>query len=337
MSFASYLTYYRFDSATTTPQTVFLEITGACNLRCPACPRTYSANTRGNMKNALYTHCLQSIKEGFPALEELAFHGFGEIELKKDFPQLVHEARALLPTTKLTVSTTLSVDRTNIIDKLLSACFDSIGIWPDGYSAESYARIRTGGSYGVLKKNLRYMLEQREILGLERTAVHVGMVRNRINFSHVEEFISEFSFVEEYVNTSLTTVDGHDWAGQVPSRDILVSAKKANFKLPRPCFVPFTLMMIAANGKVSMCCQDMDLTMQIGDLAAGDSIRQAWESDAANAIRRSMLSLRPKGICKTCDRAYFGYWNIGRAANLLGLRKQQALPHISEIRPSRKD
>jgi radical SAM protein with 4Fe4S-binding SPASM domain len=210
-----------------------------------------------------------------------------------------------LPSTHFSVSTTLSVRRANLIEDLLSAGFDSIGVWPDGFSDETYSAIRRGGDYHLVKRNLCSLLESRRALQKEHIDVHVGMVRYPQTASHEEAFCEEFSFVTKYPNTRLVKVDSHDWAGQVPADQVLTSASRFRWKLRRPCRMPFTTMVVNATGEVSLCCFDMNLQLGIGNATSGSSLRDIWVSERATTIRVGMKRLEPPEMCKKCHNFYF--------------------------------
>jgi radical SAM protein with 4Fe4S-binding SPASM domain len=329
--FKTYIGYYRFNPRLISPQRIYVEITGSCNLKCPNCPRTYSTQKRGDMDNELFRAAIQNISQDFPGLSEIGFHGFGEITLKKDFAELICWAREKLPNTNFAVSTNLSVRKKSLVDDLLKSCLDSIGIWPDGFSQNSYEKIRTGGSYLVLMDNLKFLLQRRKEAGKENIAVHVGMVKNRLNEKFIDQFINEFQFVSSYRNTSLTIVESHDWAGQVPSENVLISARNTKTKIPRPCFMPFTTMLVAANGVVSLCCSDMDLKLRIGHIAKGQTLKEIWTSVEAEEIRKSMLRGGRPTLCRNCEKSY---WTGRQLINKIGsmLLKNTGLEQIQQVR-----
>lgn len=295
---------YTFDPETDLPSVVYVEITGACNLQCPLCPRTYSTRKRGNMSDELFHQVIEDIVTGMPTLPTLGFHFFGEIELKKNFEELVGWARGKLPKTYFGISTTLTLVQPTLVTKLLTAGFDSIGVWPDGFSEESYAQIRTGGSYAMVKANLRSLLDQRNQLRKEQIDVHVGMVSNALNNEHVEQFLKEFAFIEAYPNTRLVTMDSHDWAGQIPSANVVNSVSKYKWKARKPCNMPFTTLVVSAAGEASLCCYDMDLKLHVGTFEKGVTLRQLWASEKAEAIRQGMRRLDPPDLCKQCHNFY---------------------------------
>lgn len=296
--------YYSFNPKTTPPQKVFVEITGACNLRCPLCPRTYSNNKRGNMSKEVFEKVIIDITRDYPDLKLLGFHMFGEITMRNDFDVFVSWARQKLSNTHFGISTTVSLEKKEVVAKLLLPGFDSIGIWPDGFSNDSYAKIRTGGSFTTVRDNIRFLLEERDRLKKFDVAVHVGIIKNMVNQDSTDKFYESFQFVEKFKNASLVTVDSIDWAGQVPAENVLHAAKDYILKIPKPCSIPFEMLAVSATGDVTLCCIDMNLELKIGNIMSDGSISQIWASERAEAIRSSMKRLSPPVLCKKCHSFY---------------------------------
>lgn len=295
---------YTFNPKSTPPQKIFIEMTGACNLRCPLCPRTYSSNKRGNMPKEVFEKVITDIARDYPALGLLGFHLFGEITMRNDFDILISWARQRLPITHFSVSTTVSLEKKEVLSKLLFSGFDSIGVWPDGFSEDTYSKIRTGGSFSVVRDNIKFLLEERDRLRKFDLAIYVGIIKNIINQDSTDKFYESFQFVKEFKNANLVTGDSIDFAGQVPSKNVLYTAKDYILKIPKPCSVPFEIMAVSAVGDVALCCFDMDFTLKIGNIISDGSISQIWASERAEAFRRSMKRLFPPELCKKCHCFY---------------------------------
>jgi radical SAM protein with 4Fe4S-binding SPASM domain len=296
---------YMFNPKTTPPREIYIEITGACNLECPNCPRTYSRNKRGHMTDDLFHTVILQVAAVFPRIEHMGFHWFGEIELRKNYHNLLSWAKGKLPYTEFGISTNLTSKNKETVRKLLLSGVNNIGIWPDGFSEESYSLIRPGSSFQLVKENILFLLEEREKMGKTEIGIGIGMVRNTINQKHIGKFYQEFEFIKKYENTGFITVDSHDFAGQVPSDMILKSVKKYTFKVPKPCQSPFTTLAVSSNGFVTLCCYDMDLQLNIGKITGDNNIGDIWASSNASAIRDRMKWLNPPELCRQCHGFYF--------------------------------
>lgn len=296
---------YTFDANKTTPQIVYIEVTGACNLRCPNCPRTYSNNKRGNISDDLFFKIISSIAKDYPKLRRMGFHFFGEIEMKNNFDILIRFARQNLPNTHFGISTTLTFKDKEVIKKLLLAGFNTIGVWPDSGSGDIYDKIRTGGGFEIVKENINVLLAEREKRQLNSIGIHIGMVRNKINRSYIDEFYREFKFIYDFKNTYLVSIDSHDWAGQIPSDHIINTVKKYTLKIPKPCLRSFTTLVFSATGDVTLCCYDMNLQLKIGNIRSDAGIKELWTSREANSIRNKIRFFNPPEICKQCHNYYF--------------------------------
>jgi hypothetical protein len=78
--------------------------------------------------------------------------------------------------------------------------------------------------------------------------------------------------------------------------------KQNDFYFSSTCALPFMQMVVRPDGKIKLCCQDAYGDVTLGDLSC-QSIREAWEGEAYQKIRRNLLT-QGRGIlqlCKYCD------------------------------------
>lgn len=106
------------------------------------------------MPDNMFRKVIEDIAEGYPELKIMGFHFFGELLLRKDFNVLIKWARKKLPNTHFGVSINLYTLKRETFKKLLLSGLNEIGIWPDGFSNESYVQLRTGESFSKIKKNI---------------------------------------------------------------------------------------------------------------------------------------------------------------------------------------
>jgi radical SAM protein with 4Fe4S-binding SPASM domain len=70
------------------------------------------------------------------------------------------------------------------------------------------------------------------------------------------------------------------------------------------CYEPFYKMNILFNGDIIICCHDWERTTIVGNVEA-NSLREVWNSDAMNKIRRAILTNNYEIIdaCRMCSLA----------------------------------
>lgn len=69
-----------------------------------------------------------------------------------------------------------------------------------------------------------------------------------------------------------------------------------------PCHLPFSQLIVRADGKVSLCCNDALGRMTLGDLSA-QSVEEVWRGEECGRVRERMLASGRAGLslCRECD------------------------------------
>jgi radical SAM protein with 4Fe4S-binding SPASM domain len=82
----------------------------------------------------------------------------------------------------------------------------------------------------------------------------------------------------------------HNWAGTLNRRS------DVNF----PCYRQWLTFTALWDGRVSLCCADLDGHVVLGDLNT-QSIADIWNGDAYRKVRREQLESGGPSICRQCD------------------------------------
>ncbi|HHG86527.1 MAG TPA: radical SAM/SPASM domain-containing protein [Bacteroidetes bacterium] len=72
--------------------------------------------------------------------------------------------------------------------------------------------------------------------------------------------------------------------------------------LPLPCILPFEEMVVTADGRVTICCQDHYFTNALGNLNQ-DSLATVWQSEGYQKLRKALAASdrSQNPLCKVCD------------------------------------
>lgn len=298
------------------PSDFYLEVTSACNLRCPACVRTYSKRPRQHMDKSIFRKAIEEISSERPNLEHLGLHFFGEALLNPQFFDFIELARSYLPNTYLAVSSNASFLSSEKTDKLLNSSLDSFGIWPDTTDPRQYDQIRTGGSLEIVESNLKELLEKRRLSHREDIEVHIGMILFKDNLPFLHDFLERWKLIcSRYENVHIVAAESHDWAGEVPSDNVLNSVARSSLFIKVPCLMlmPFRNCVISAEGYITPCCFDGNLKLGLGNIK-DDSIKNIWNGKAASDLREKMItaSILPSDLCWRCHAYNANIFSIWR-------------------------
>ncbi len=127
--------------------------------------------------------------------------------------------------------------------------------------------------------------------------IEVGFLLFKDNKNKLKEFKEEY---RPYLskNISLKIMETHDWAGQVPSKNVM---NKARGFLRTPCQQPFNLCFLYTNGDVVPCCIDMN-SKYLGGKFPDQSIKEIWNGGVFRGLRERLLrgKIGKNELCYNC-------------------------------------
>lgn len=254
------------------------------------------------MDESIFRKAMKEISSERPNLRHLGFHFFGEALLNPQFFDFIELARSYLPSTYLAVSSNAALLSSERIDKLLNSSLNSFGVWPDTSDPRQYHKICTGGDLESVESNLKEFLEKRRLRHREDIEVHIGMILFKDTLPFFRGFLERWKLISSpYENIHIAIAESHDWAGQVPSNNVLDSVAKNNLFIKVPCLMPFRNCVISAEGEITPCCLDGNLKLAWGNIK-GDSIKSVWNGKLAVDLRDRMItaSILPSDLCWQC-------------------------------------
>lgn len=163
---AFYLTQH-FRQLYASPRSFMIEVSTQCNFRCKMC--FYHAPSGGSglfrspsglLPADRFRLQVDRIHDRFGSFPVLDINGRGEPLLHPDLPELIQYAK--MKGFTCTVSTNGSLLSKEMSQALLDAGMDKLAVSLDAADPDAYARIRLGGDYDLVTRNIRQFLELRE-------------------------------------------------------------------------------------------------------------------------------------------------------------------------------
>lgn len=277
-----------FSSKDTTPvypKSVILETTNFCNLRCRMChiwgEKVSRKRQTGFIREELWRKAIDEISAWKEQIH-LTLHGAGEVLLHKDFLKILTYATA-----KKNLSVGFLSNGTLLSEEMSSAILDTdiawIGFSVDGIEEEKYKKYR-GADLRKVESAVEHLLALRKG---NKPSVFLNMVA--LPDLDTEMFIQRWIDKVDEVKISTYRPIGH--------RDFLTENVERT-----PCFLLDEMLVIAWNGEVVLCCEDIWAEEIIGRFPE-KSLFELWHSPRFDKIRR----LHKKGkysaipICANCD------------------------------------
>jgi len=273
------------------PLRLWVESASCCNLKCVMCPnKDFRADEKGLMRIELFR---KIVDECCHFVGDIYLHHRGEPLLNPALFDMIRYANAAGVRTRFhSNGTLLNAEKA---EQLLEAGPKMVSFSVDGFTHETYERIRVGAVFEKTVENIERFARLRKSKGLkapyiviekirfkgeQASAADVDATRRRFLDAGVDEIIEK----EEYV-----------WA-QESAPECSAGPSLA------ACTFAWYAMVICWNGKVTPCPQDFDARMVMGD-ASKDSLKDIWNGEAYRTLRRRYVEdIQSLVLCRKCDR-----------------------------------
>lgn len=274
-----------------------LELAGACNLRCKWCSLD-SKLRPGFMSLELLDHLLGEIADtDHYTVKTLQLHHTGDILLHPQFPEFLERiARAKRDqpdfpyVTALTSATHLKGEKADAL--LESGAVDWLRFSVDGGNPADFEEIRRPAKWDRVVGNINAFLDEAERRGKD---LRTGIIS--IFATPEPELTDEFVALTKRV-TNYMPRPPHNWVGKED-----LGLDPANNGMPQGlcAFVLFQLVVLH-DGRVTLCCNDLNAEGVIGDLAES-SLREIFLGDTRRHVVETMRAERRRDLpfCGTCD------------------------------------
>ena len=269
-----------------------LEVTSRCNLRCKGCafhgPEAFVTRPTGDMKEEIWRAAIREAG-GWGHEVQLAVNGGGEPLLHPRLKDIVSFALSF-PSLKVGFLTNgMLLDR-DWASFLVGSGMDWIALSIDGLSPDTHRLVRKGSDLRMVEKNLAELLNQRERAGVNKPDISLNMVAYDEVKDQKEAFIERWIDRVDHVMVSYyrSPPSSKRWPG-VPAE------RKA-------CFLLWSQMVIAWDGRLGLCCEDFNMDYSIGK-AGEKPLLEIWNGEKMSRVRGIHQQGRygDHPMCGTCD------------------------------------
>ncbi len=275
------------------PLRLWIETASCCNLRCVMCPnKDVAASAKGLMRLDLFQKIIDQARHF--ALD-VNLHHRGEPLMNPALFDMIRYARAAGLKVRFHTNGAL-LDEVKA-RRLLEAAPTLVSFSFDGFTKESYERVRVGATFEKTRDNILRLVALRREMGLQKPYVVVERIRFRketdggdpaavqaLRRQFMEAGVDEIIEKEEYV-----------WAE--PDAPEIGGKRSCSV-----CTFPWYAMVICADGTVTPCPQDFHAVLKLGN-AQETSLREIWNGPAYRQLRRQFATdIESLSLCRKCDR-----------------------------------
>ena len=275
------------------PQTIYVEVTNECNLRCGTCRREMGERKFGFMSFDLFMKIIDDAA-AIGGVRLLLYFG-GEPLMHPDFLKMLKYAvvkRSQFRDVGFFTNGMLLNEK--IVDNIIELGVDNVTLSLDGIGLVN-EKLRCGSSYPIIEKNINYLLKAR---GKQSTPKII------INSTISNQTDEELTAIKE---TWQNRLDEVRFSGMIGTPFKILDLKRArnwnpNYLQQKVCLEPFSNLAVLWDGDVAFCCQDIYGKGVIGNINDSD-LMGIWNGKELKKIRHSLLTgnVEKTILCNKCE------------------------------------
>lgn len=268
------------------PLFIDVEVTSACNLRCPFCATTFRGNEipKGII---VFDLVRKIIDEGAGnGLYGVKFNIRGEPLLHPQIHDFVGYAKSK-GLIDVYFNTNAMLLTEEVSRKLIDAGLDRLSISFEGYTKEVYEKHRVGANYEIVLRNIEKLQSLKKRLGVLHPKIRVQSVM----LPDIEPFFEQY---KEFWSVRA------DEVGFLDYKEMKVKKKGVQFGWACPQI--WQRMAVWWDGTILPCNHDDDDMLVLGNVSEM-TIKEAWLSEKLSNIRDK----HKKGLAHeipACDGCY---------------------------------
>lgn len=301
------------------PDKLDIEPNNDCNFKCNHCQVTHWDKQRVHLD---IDHFHEVVKQ-FPHLTRVKLQGMGEPLLNKDLLQMLEygDEHGI----SMRYISNGSIMTQALAEKLVRMSRLGITFSMDGASKEVFEKIRIGGRFEKVCRNIKTLTDQRG--GAKKPLMSINTVVSMDNHETLPDLISlahELGLTTVGFQLSLTDWGKSDMARFTESMRVdrdaqslataieeaqkraealgveLILHQPEPFSATRRCPWPWESAYIASNGDVVPCCVIADSdTVKMGNIFES-SFKQIWNSSQYQELRHRIRTMDIPSYCRGC-------------------------------------
>lgn len=278
------------------PKYLTIETCNNCNARCVMCPKGQKGtNSLQLMEDTLFNKIVEEVKPYTNWIEMICLNSDGEPLLDQQIGPRIKKLKDS-GIKHVNISTNAQLLTETKIRELLDSGLDDIRVSLDGYTKQTFEKIRKGLNYDIVKENVLKLIQMRNDYHSDME-IRIRMVELEEN---QEERVKWMEFWKSQVceKDRVQLMPMHTWSGKILEEDV----RRIAFYADKPCVSVFSSFTINYDGVVQLCDSDIAQQEIMGDVRE-KSIKEIWQGEKFERIRDLHATERRNSIeiCQGCD------------------------------------
>lgn len=285
-----------------TPFTVILDASEACNFRCNYCfragddPEAWGeyAVKKNLMSWDVFTKSVEQIKQFPEAVKVISLSNHGEPLCNRRLPEMVRYIKAQGMKSRVSIHTNASLLDEEYAKDLAQSGIDKVVVSLQGLDAESYdevchAKIDFERFYDVLRCFYQHKTENMT-LNIKIMDVAVG--------GRTEEFYERFSVIADQVFVEQVVPIWKNVGDSADKPETMTNKYGGKFKYQECCPLLFDTLVVTPDGDVYPCTQ-ITSTDKLGNISE-QSLVELWNCAKRTELLKRQLLLDAPESCNGC-------------------------------------
>ncbi len=300
----------RFEIELPYPLHVDLELTFACNLRCPMCIMSLPkeelkawGDQRARMTLETAKRLIdEGVREGQASL---GLNGTNEPLLTPYLVDIIEYARdrGILDIMFNSNGFLLTEELSHrLIDSGLTRIMFSL----DAITPETYDKIRVRSDFDRVMRNIETFLRVKREKGAVLPLVRVSFVKMSINEHELDAFVNHWADKADFLSIQQY---GNPFQGEEkkPKEELRAQHLDFQFEETFRCPQPWVRALVRNDGEVVPCCAFLGMKFDMGNIH-DKGLKELWQSDEWNRLRLLHREgrYREESICRECKMSRDG-------------------------------
>jgi len=276
------------------PSHLMIEVSSACQLKCPLCPLG-----NGTLSRPRQLMKMQTFKRIVDDIADYIYHininGMGEPLLNENICEMISFAKA--NHIYVDLYTNLQIENQDLIEGLVDYGLDAILISCDGATKQVYEKYRVRGDFNRLINNIKVLVEKKKSKNSSKPEVNIQCIL----FEHNENQLPQMAKLVRSLQADNLIIKRPFlfWGDQKDASVFLPKNEQVNMyrrheaklrwqgKTKSKCDLLWGSSVILADGTVVPCCFDYDGKVRFGNVNQ-DSFIAIWNNPSYRSFRRQV-------------------------------------------------
>ncbi|MCR4336123.1 MAG: radical SAM protein [archaeon] len=276
------------------PQSIQIEISTKCNLKCVMCPLTSQEKKEKYLPHLLKPKNMgfeefRKILDSFPRAGIIRINGIGEPLLNPEIEKMIAYC------TENGILSVFNTNGTMLTEEksrgLIESGASSVIISFDGANKKTFESIRIGANYDKVLENISSLVKLKKELKSELPKISIATVymkQNREELEKIREMFRKIG-VNDFITNNLNGPPNDEFS----MKNRVIEPEK---NAPISCVQPWDEVYININGQISPCCYAPYLNF--GNIFEQD-FDSTWNNSKYEQFRKNKRS-RKSDICNNC-------------------------------------